>query len=136
MAVYTPLPDVTVEAFQWLGDPLSAYALPGWANSLALHAPTDSMLHVPCWNGTFAARIGEWVVRGPTGNIDVVPNDVFSALYNVDEVEVIETRRSAEELAAVAAETRALAAKQKHEAAVATVKAKEPPAKAAAKKEA
>jgi len=115
MAVFTPLADATVEAFQWVGDPLSAYNLPGWANNLSLHAPTDQMLHVPCWNGTFAARIGEWIVRGPTGDVSVVPDDVFRAMYNVDDVEVEETRETAEESDARAKEARAIADKQRAE---------------------
>lgn len=119
MAVYIPLAEATVEAFQWLGDPFSDYALPGWASGLALHAPTDQMLHVPCWNGTFAARIGEWVVKGPTGDVNVVPDLVFRASYNVDDVEVTETRRTAEESQAVALEARAAADKQRADTAAA-----------------
>jgi hypothetical protein len=118
MAVYTPLADATVEAFQWLGDPFSDYNLPGWASGMALHAPTDQMLHVPCWNGTFAARIGEWVVKGPTGDVNVVPDEVFRASYNADEVDVSETKRTAEESHAIAMEARAEADKQRADNAV------------------
>ncbi len=123
MAVYTPLADATVEAFQWLGDPFSEYNLPGWTSSLALHAPSDQMLHVPCWNGTFAARIGEWVVKGPTGDVNVVPDLVFRASYNVDDVDVIETKRIAEESHAVAMEARAAADKRRAELAADTAAA-------------
>lgn len=134
MAVYTPLADAAVEAFQWLGDPLADYALPGWANGMALHAPTDQMLHVPCWNGTFAARIGEWVVKGPTGDVSVMPDLVFRAMYDADDVDVTETKRTAEESHAVAMEARAAADKQRADNAVSIREvraAREAPASAA-----
>jgi hypothetical protein len=115
--MYKPLADVEVEAFQWQGDPLGDYILPGWANALGLHTPTDNMLHVPCWNGTFAARAGDWVIRHPNGKVEVRPDDIFSAAYNVDDVEVEETRKTAEEKAAIAADAQAKVAEQKHEAA-------------------
>lgn len=119
MAIYTPLADTAVEAFQWTGDPLSDYVLPGWANTLALHAPSDGTLDVPCWNGTFGARMGDWIVKDMFGAVTVVSNGMFSALYDVDAVAVEETRRTAEEQIALAAEARAAAARQKHDAAVA-----------------
>ena len=132
MAVYKPLADIEVEAFQWVGDPLSNYALPGWANALALHTPTDNTLQVPCWNGTFAAKPGDWVVRGPAGRVEVLPDEMFSSLFDVDSVELEETRQSAEEKTAVAAEARAAAAQQRHEAVKAKVAAKESAAPAPA----
>lgn len=112
MATYTPLPEATVEAFQWIGDPLADYTLPGWANGLALHAPTDQMLHVPCYNGTFAARVGDWIVRDQLGNISVVPNAIFELGYNVFDVQVEETRKTADVRRAEAAELRASVAEK------------------------
>lgn len=84
MAVYTVITDTKVEAFKWLGDPLLDYDLPGWAKGLALHAPTDGTLHVPCWNGTFLAKPGDWIVRDPIGAVSVVPSDMFAATYALD----------------------------------------------------
>lgn len=113
MTVYTPLPDATVDAFQWVGDPLGDYNLPGWANNLALHAPTDQMLHVPCWNGTFAARIGDWVVRDQSGAVTVLPDTMFRAMYNADDVEAENGKSTAVESRARATEARAAADEQR-----------------------
>ena len=130
MAVYTPLPGATVEAFQWLGDPLADYNLPGWAVSLALHAPSDSTLHVPCWNGTFGAKVGDWIVKDSLGNVSVVPDAVFAASYNVDDVAVEETRKSAVERRAEAAEAKALAAEERARVTAAKAQNRTPPAPA------
>ena len=125
MSLYKVLSDLEVEAFQWKGDPITDYALPGWASNLALHTPTDNMLHVPCWNGTFGARPGDWVVRVPSGAVEVWSDEIFSTMFDVDSVAIEETRRSAEEKTAIAAEARAAAAQQEHEAAKAKAAAKE-----------
>jgi hypothetical protein len=137
MATYTPLAGVTVEAFQWLGDPLSDYTLPGWAGSLSMHTSSDQTLYVPCWNGTFAARISEWVVRNPTGELNIVPDVTFRTMYDVDAVDVTDTRRTAEESRAVALEARAAADKQRADNAAAAQATRAAEARAArpAKKE-
>ncbi len=82
MTTFTQVGGVTVDAFQWNGDPLSGYDLPGWARVMALHAPSDGTLHVPCSIGTFSARPGDWVWQGPDGSVYVSTDAFFSAMFN------------------------------------------------------
>lgn len=95
MATYAQVGNVTVEAFQWVGDPLSGYDLPGWTNgSAALHAPTNGMLEVTCHDGRTNARIGDWVVRYETGTVDIIPDELFRLYFNVGPVEAAEHNRA------------------------------------------
>lgn len=103
MAVYQHNTGVSVEAFQWVGDPLGGYDLPGWTNgSPSLHAPTNGMLEVTCYDGRTNARIYDWIVRYETGDIDIIPDRLFRLCFNVAPVENAERQKAAAEAKAEA----------------------------------
>ncbi len=88
MATYKPLASVSVEAFQWLGDPLSGYDMPGWINGGAnIHAPTNGMLDITCYGGRSSAKSGDWIVRYADGSLGIIPDVLFRSYYDVAPVE-------------------------------------------------
>lgn len=84
MALYTQVGGVQVEAFQWQGDPLDGYELPGWARAKGFHAPSDGTLQVRCETGTFPAFPGDWVWMAPDGTIHVAKDSLFSAMFDTE----------------------------------------------------
>ncbi len=88
MVAHVQKGSVSIDAFQWLGGTLSTstVTLPVWAKLLALHSPGDGTLHVPCGpgQGTQAANPTDWVIQttGASTVIDILPNSLFTVLYN------------------------------------------------------
>jgi len=84
MATHTQKGGVSIDAFQWSGGLLTAAAstLPIWAKRLALHSPGDGTLHVPSRSGTEKANATDWVIQDADGSITIIPNSVFTLLYN------------------------------------------------------
>lgn len=81
MAAHTQIGGVVVDAFQWNGGLLASYALPWWANGIALQTPGDGNLDVPTPRGTFMARPADWVVRYAVGHIEIMGPLAFASLY-------------------------------------------------------
>jgi hypothetical protein len=102
MAIFKPLADAEVEAIQWRGAWTDEDYVPGWLSRLASHEPSDMTIHVPCWNGTFAARPRDWIVRSPDGTVNVISDDSFRSLYDADNPEDDETTKAQKKLRAEA----------------------------------
>lgn len=68
-----------IEAIQWFGQ---QEALDFLAAHQAPVAEERNMLILTTEDGPVQARIGDWVVRGPTGEFHVCHPDMFAATYD------------------------------------------------------
>jgi hypothetical protein len=86
MTTYTQIGGVTIDAIQWNGPPLVMSALPIWLRNLPIVVAGLSLC-VPIGitgskRGTVPANIGDWIFLSPNGDVSVVSNAYFVALYH------------------------------------------------------
>jgi hypothetical protein len=70
-----------IDAFQWQGGNLEAYALPCWAQNMQFTTPGNNTICVPCYNGIQSVNPTDWVAQGPGGNVFTMANTMFAALF-------------------------------------------------------
>lgn len=71
---------VEVDAIRWDGTIGCAEALMQWSSGTVAAQPSGS-LSIQTLNGTVHAAVGEWVVRGLTGECYPCADGLFQALY-------------------------------------------------------
>jgi hypothetical protein len=72
---------LVIDAFQWLGGDLASYSMPPWIQNMQLTTPGDGTVCLPTYMGNMPANPTDWVARGPGGNVFIMPNVLFSALF-------------------------------------------------------
>lgn len=73
---------ITVEAFQWTGGSLINYTVPIWLKTVAVQDNGDGTLSVPCANGVFSVRPGDWIFQSTSGYIYVLPVDEMDVQFS------------------------------------------------------
>lgn len=76
-----------VEAWQWTGS--GASDAPSWVGDYDLRGwpiqevEASRSLTVPTNAGLVIARAGDWLIRGPRGEVSVCKPDIFEATYEL-----------------------------------------------------
>lgn len=81
MAMYRKKP-VVIEAVQWNGNKASLEAIGGLAyggNRYVLHM--EDKLEIPTLEGVMTANIGDWIIKGVSGEVYPCKPDIFEMTY-------------------------------------------------------